>query len=80
MVGIESGKGTTTMKIVESDMTREEYRRLIREANQGYSELGIDDTAFNEHADTLLDLATQFPAGAVVERDGEDFEQRQISA
>jgi hypothetical protein len=78
MVGIKSGKGTTTMKVVETDMTREEFRRLIREANHGYGELDVDDATFDEQADALLDLAMQFPAGAVIERDGEDFEQRRI--
>jgi hypothetical protein len=79
MVGIKNGKGTTTMKIVESNMTGEEYRRLIKEANHSYGELGIDDITFNEQADALLDLAMQFPVGAVIERDGENFQQRQIS-
>ena len=79
MVGIHCGKGTTTMKVVESNMTREKYRRLIKEANQGFGELGVDDAIFNEQADALLELAMQFPAGAVIERDGEDFHQRQIS-
>jgi hypothetical protein len=80
MVGIHCGKGTTTMKVVESDMNREAYRCLIREANQGYGELGVDDATFNEQAEALLVLAMQFPEGAVIERDGEDFEQRKISA
>src|SRR5690349_10280626 len=66
MVGINSGKGTTTMKVVESDITLEEYRRLIGEANQSYAEFGVDDDVFNEQADALLDLAIQFPAGAVI--------------
>jgi hypothetical protein len=80
MVGINSGKGTTTMKIVESDITLQEYSRLIGEASQGYADLGVDDQIFNEQADALLDLAMQFPVGAVIERDGENFNQRQISA
>ena len=80
MVGIQSRKGTTTMKVVESDITREEYCGLIRAANQGYDELGIIDAIFNEQADTLFELATQFQIGAVIERDGENFEQRQILA
>jgi len=80
MVGIKSGKGTTTMKVVESAMTREEYQCLIREANQSFGELGVDEAIFNEQADVLHDLAKQFPAGAVIERDGEDFHQRQIAA
>jgi hypothetical protein len=80
MVGIKSGKGTTTMKVIESDIVREEYRRLISEANQGYGALGVDDDLFDQQAAALLDLALQFPAGAVIERDGEDFHQRQFSA
>ena len=80
MVGINSGKGTTTMKVVESDITLEEYRRLIGEAGQGYAELGVDDQIFNEQAAALLDLAMQFPVGTVIERDGENFNQRPISA
>jgi len=80
MVGINSGKGTTTMKVVESDITVEEYRRLIGEANQGYGELDVEDAIFNEQASALLDLAMQFPAGAVIERDGDNFEQRLIVA
>jgi hypothetical protein len=79
MIGINSGRGTTTMKVVESDIALEEYRRLIGEANQSYGELGVDTALFNEQAAALLDLAMQFPAGAVIERDGEDFEQRQTS-
>jgi hypothetical protein len=80
MVGINSGKGTTTMKVVESEIMLEEYRRLIVEASQGYSEFGVDDDISNEQADALLDLARQFPAGAVIERDGEDFKPRPASA
>jgi len=79
MVGVLCGRGTTTMKVIESDLTRDDYLRLIRDANKGYEDLGIDPLVFNEQADALLELAMQFSAGAVIERDGEDFEQRQIS-
>ena len=80
MVGVLCGKGTTTMKVIESDLTRDGYLRLVREANKGYEGLGIDQSVFDEQADALLELAMRFPAGAVIERDGEDFKQRQISA
>jgi hypothetical protein len=79
MVGINSRKGTTTMKVIESDISLEEYRRLIGDASQGYIELGVDDQVLYEQADALLDLAMQFPVGAVIERDGEIFNQRQGS-
>ena len=80
MVGVLCGKGTTTMKVVESNLARDDYLRLIRDANKGYADLDIDQSVFDEQADTLLELAMQFPAGTVIERDGEDFKQRQISA
>jgi hypothetical protein len=80
MSATKSGKGTTTMKGVESNITLEEYHRLIGEANQRYGEPGVDDAIFSQRADALLELATQFPAGAVIERNGEDFEPRQILA
>jgi hypothetical protein len=76
MAGIKSGKGATMMKVVESNITLEDYHRLIGEANQRYGELGVDDAIFSERADALLDLAMQFPAGTVIERNGEDFESR----
>ena len=78
MVGVLCGKGTTTMKVVESDLTRDDYLRLIREANKGYEDLGIDQSLFHEQADALLELAMRFPAGAVIERDSEGFHQRQF--
>jgi len=79
MVGVKCGKGTTTMMVVESSMSREEYHRLIREANTDYESLGVDESVFDEQADALLDLAMQFPAGTVIERDGGDFDERQLA-
>lgn len=76
MVGILCKMGTTTMMVVESDLTREDFRRQIREANEGFEELGVDGSVYEEQADALLELAKQFKAGAVIERSGEDFEQR----
>lgn len=77
MVGVFCGRATTTMKVVESDLTRDVYLLLIRNANKGYEDLGVGQLVFDEQADALLELAMQFPAGAVIERVGEDFEQRQ---
>lgn len=80
MVGVICGKGTTTMKVVESDITREAYHCLVREANESYGKIGVNEAIFNEQADALLELATEFKAGAVIERNGEDFEVRQIAS
>jgi hypothetical protein len=76
MVGIVCKMGTTTMMVVESDLTREDFRRQIREANEGFEGLGVDGSVYEEQADALLELAKQFKTGAVIERSGEDFEQR----
>lgn len=76
MVGALCGRGTTTMKVIESDLTRYDYLCLIREANKCYEGLGIDQSVFDAQADALLELATQFPAGAVIERNREVFQQR----
>jgi hypothetical protein len=80
MVGVLCGKGTTTMKVIESDLTRDDYLRLVREANQGYAELGVEESFFDEQADALLALAGEFQAGAVIERNGEDFDVRQLAS
>jgi hypothetical protein len=80
MIGVLCGKGTTTMKVVESDLSRDDYLRLVRDANKNYENLGVDQSAFDEQADALLDLAMQFPAGAVIERNGEDFHDRQVAS
>lgn len=77
MAGVKCGQGTTTMTVVESGMSREEYRRIVREANKGYEDLGINEAVFDDQADALLELAMQFPTGALIERDGDDFELRQ---
>ncbi len=76
MVGVRSGKGTTTMMIVEADLSRQQFIEMIRAANEDYTELGLGDEVFAAEADALLKLATEFPAGTVIERDGEDFHER----
>ena len=80
MVGVLCGMGTTTMKVIESNLTRDDYLRLIRDANKGYEDLGVDKSVFNAQADALLELAMQFPVGAVIERNGDEFVRRQTSA
>lgn len=76
MVGILCKMGTTTMMVVESDLTREGFRRQLKDANEGFEELGVDGSVYEEQADALLELAKQFKAGAVIERQGEDFHAR----
>lgn len=35
------GKGTTAKKVIESDLTHDDYLRMVREANKGYEDLGV---------------------------------------
>jgi hypothetical protein len=72
LVGVESGKSTTTFRVIDAGYTREEYADLIRDARADYAELGIGDDNFRAEADLLLEIAARFDVGAVVERRGGD--------
>ena len=76
MVGVRSTGGTTTMMIVQADMTREQYIEQLRTANGDYAGVDLSDAVFAVQADALLELAAEFTAGAVIERNGDDFQQR----
>lgn len=77
MVGAETGKGTTTMQVIESSMTREEFIEAVRrgEVRAGFEEL-LSDSVFEAEAGELLKLAARFPVGAVVERNAEEYRIR----
>lgn len=82
MVGVRTGKETTTAVVVHSDMTREGYRRAIREAvtNKELEALKVPAYVFDAQADELLILAAELPAGVVIERDGDEFNPRALRA
>jgi hypothetical protein len=78
LVGIESGKSTTTFRVVDAGYTREEFEESIREARAEYAELGVGDDNFSAEAALLLDIAGRFETGSVVERrGGEQFQLRE---
>ncbi len=79
-VGGRSGKGTTTMMVVETDLTPAQFRREIIDANKEYILLGIQESVFTAQAVALLQLAKELPLGVVIERDGEDFRARAIES
>jgi hypothetical protein len=78
MVGVRTGRETTTAIVVESDMTRAEYRRAIREAGNSkeLAELKVPAEIFDAQAEEYLRLAAALPLGVVIERDGDDFNPR----
>jgi hypothetical protein len=82
MIGVRTSKETTTALIVESDMSRDEYRRAIRESEmcRELAELKMSDAIFDAQADELLELAAKFAPGTIIERKGDDFEERPASA
>lgn len=77
-VGVNSGKGTTTMTVIESQMTREDFFKVLLKAKREYIKLGVSERSVVRMADALLELAGELPTGAVIERNGEDFEPREI--
>lgn len=76
MLGVRSGAGTTTMMVIEADITRKQFIEQLRTSNGDYAGVNLSSIIFAAEADALLKLASKFPAGAVIERKGEDFQQR----
>lgn len=82
MVGVRTGRETTTAIVVESDMSRAEYRRALRDAvsSKQLAELNVPAAIFDAQADEYLRLAAALPLGVVIERDGDDFNPRAVAA
>lgn len=72
LVGVESGKSTTTFQVIEVGYSKEEFVETIIEARAGYAGLGVGDDNFRAEAEYLLAVAARFPVGSVVERRGGD--------
>jgi hypothetical protein len=73
LVGIESGRATTTMRVIEAGWTRAEFYEQLREARQEYLEVGVDEENIIAEADYLLAIAERFSTGAVIERRGGEY-------
>jgi len=69
LIGIDSGKGTTTMKIVELDMTKEKYLRLVKESVKGTDDDASDDTIELDALEVLY-ASEEFGVGFVMEYRG----------
>jgi len=84
MSGVTTYKATTTMKVIEFDGDFSRLARLIYTslkeggwADSVYEQAGLVGTDAQEIAQKILDAASTFPAGAIVEyRDGA-FTERQ---
>jgi hypothetical protein len=88
MAGAKSKRATTTVKVVDLPIDEAEFAKLIRTAlsRAGWiaPPTGEVSRTFNAalvEAMTrdLIDVAKRFPVGAIVERRGDLFRQRNIS-
>jgi hypothetical protein len=78
LVGVETGRSTTTFQVIESGYTREEFEGIIREARSELLDAGVSDDNIRAEAELLLEIAARFPAGVVVERRGDDYQARDV--
>ena len=78
MSGLESFKSTTTFKVIEVDMTKEQYEEIILKSLQiSYGNILTDINEFAmEDAKELLTLANVFPIGSILEKRGNKFIRR----
>jgi hypothetical protein len=85
MHGINTNRATTTVKVVETKLIREEFRRLIATSfRTAYSRQSIhpDESDLTQEcaelmADYILATAAEFQVGQVLERRGTSFEVRE---
>ena len=75
MTGMESRLATTTLKVIEIDLTGEQYERLVLKTlrDAGFGDLpGIEEQAMRD-ARGLLDVVNHFPVGSILEKRGNKF-------
>ena len=80
--GVKSLKATTTAKVVEKRITTFRYRDIIlgERIKAGWTDLASIDreyiSSMHELADELMEIASGFPVGAIVEKRGDSFQIR----
>ena len=74
MSGIKSFKATTTMKVVDMDITKEELKKQLIESDKkaGWN---MTEDFIEEEMEELLRIADTFEVGMIVEKRGE-FRER----
>ena len=73
--GFETMKATTTFKVVDMDITREEFIRRFKESDEkaGWKWTEKESKRF---AEDLLETAEKFPVGMVLEKRGNVIKAR----
>ena len=81
MVGVECNKATTTMKVADVEITRDELVNALRDnyKKAGWYDLmdpaAAEDNILKEAEDLIL-LSESFPEGAIIEKRGDKFQVR----
>jgi hypothetical protein len=77
MVGIEKHKATTTVKVVEKDITMEDYITEVAKSNErAFPGIDPDGEVAKDDAKILLEVSSAFPVGSVLEIRGDTFTRR----
>jgi hypothetical protein len=79
MSGMKSHKATTTMMVVDKDITPEQYTNAVLESLKGGGWIEKDATESEwatEDAEELLRVADGFDVGDIIEKRGYDIQQR----
>lgn len=84
MTGIDSRKGTTTMRVIDSDISMAQlaYRISNSMISAGYYEKSEASDAFNDakkEAAELVRIASCFPVDSIIEKRGNKFAQRKYA-
>jgi len=78
MVGAKTHTATTTMKVIESPYTTEEYVRLIkRSITESWGT--ISDDTIKDTIQELIRIAHSFEIGSIIERRGDTFQVREVT-
>ena len=80
MTGVECRKGTTTVKVIQTNMSKEEYLDRLWEGEKkvwGLSDTDVNEAGeFIEFTNELLRIAKSFPVDSVLEYRGGYFNRR----
>lgn len=74
--GLAIDRSTTTFKVVEREIEREDYVSHVIEANQEFIGGPVSEDTFRAEANELLRIARHFPTSAIIERRGAAFSMR----
>ena len=78
MAGINTHKATTTMEVVDKDISREEFELLIKAGIADAWGKDLAEECYKEEAKELLRIANDFKVGDVIEKRGRKIQTRVV--